>query len=112
MEFAYDQSGDEGMLTLNGKLTIDHAAELRGNLIKTMEKANHLTIRIENVTEVDLSCLQLLCSAHRTAVSLKKNLTLNIPGRGIFPDTVKTAGYSRSCGCALSPDKSCLWVGL
>ncbi len=31
----------------------------------------------EAVTEIDLSCLQLLCSAHRTALSLNKNLTLN-----------------------------------
>lgn len=111
MKFTYDPSGDVGILALNGKLTVDRAAELKKFLMKSMENANHVIIQIEKVTEVDISCLQLLCSAHRTFLNLNKNLVLNRPGNGIFTDTVKAAGYSRLKACNLSPDKSCFWTG-
>lgn len=112
MEFSYDSSGDVGMLILNGELTLNSAYKLKRLLIESLEKANNVIIRVEKITEMDISCLQLLCSAHRTAVNLKKILVLNRPGKGLFTDTVKSAGYSRLKACNLGIDKSCLWVGL
>ena len=94
MKYSFVKSDTQGMLTLNGKLTIDNAAELKGRLMETMKKTDHLTICIDNVTEVDISCFQLLYSAYLTALNLKKIFKLNKPGKGIFSDTLKSAGYS------------------
>ncbi len=111
MNFELKPSGGMGILTIGGELTIERAAELRKMLIKSLEIADTVRIRLENVTAVDLSCLQLLCSAHRTALNLNKNLTLSSKMSQVFRQAVEDAGYFRLSGCAPDSYKSCLWIG-
>jgi anti-anti-sigma regulatory factor len=98
------------MLTFEGKLTLKHADEIRASLIKALIDAGHVEIDIGNVIETDLSCVQLLCSAHRT--SLKLNKRLNFIGRlpKHFREAAEAAGYSRSSGCTKDCEQSCLWI--
>ncbi|QTA88353.1 STAS domain-containing protein [Desulfonema magnum] len=111
MNFELKPSGDMGILTIGGELTIEHAAELRKMLIRSLETLDNVRIRIENVTAVDLSCLQLLCSAHRTALNLNKKLTLSSEASQVFNQTVEDAGYFRLSGCTPDSYKTCLWIG-
>ncbi|MCP4109463.1 MAG: STAS domain-containing protein [Desulfobacteraceae bacterium] len=110
MEFTVNSSGNEGILMMGGNLTIDRANEIRADLLKSINSVKHLDIKLDKVTDIDLSCLQLLCSAHRTAEKLNKNLTLNINGCEIVRQIVKEAGYSQNRGCALNHGKTCLWT--
>lgn len=111
MDFKLEPSGDRGTLTITGELTIDRADELRTMLITSLESTENVHVRLEAVTEVDLSCLQLLCSAHRTAMNLNKNLILDSEESQVFRQTVKDAGYTRNKGCTVDSYESCLWIG-
>ncbi len=106
----FERSGSEGVLTFDGELTLKHVDEIRVAFIKALIDANHVEIDFRNVTEADLSCLQLLCSAHRTSMKLNKRLNLV----GSLPKNVRevaaAAGYSRSSGCAKDCEQSCLWI--
>jgi anti-anti-sigma regulatory factor len=107
VEFKIGEGGT-GVLILEGDMTIQRAGELKQSLIESLDKATHLIIDVEKITEVDLSCLQLFCSAHRTSLKVNKTISLgeNIPA--IFWDTVKKAGYCRKTPCC--DDKNCLWI--
>ncbi len=103
-------SSEKGTLHLEGDLTLQNAAELRTMLIKAIIDTDTMAIRFGDVQDLDLSCLQLLCSAHRSAVRLKKQVRFegNLPK--ILKETAEAAGYSRVKGCQLDTEKSCLWV--
>ncbi len=105
-------SDDKGAIHLDGDLTLPNAAELRTMLIKSLIDADEVTIRFGAVQDVDLSCLQLLCSAHRSAVRLKRQIRFEGDLPKLLRETADAAGYSRLKGCQLDKGKSCLWVAV
>ena len=110
MRSTFEQSGDKGILTFDGELDLKHADEMRAAFIKALINADHVEMDFRNVTEADLSCLQLLCSAHRTSLKLNKRLNFvgSLPKH--FIETATAAGYSRSSGCTKDCEQSCLWI--
>jgi anti-anti-sigma regulatory factor len=106
-----DQQGEKkANITLEGDLTVGQADGLRMLLIKALIDADHVQVNFGSVTGVDLSCLQLLCSAHRSAGRMKRRLSMSGGWPDLFEKTVKEAGYARFTGCRLDVDHSCLWV--
>lgn len=111
MDCTLEQSGTVGVLTINGALTVGCASELKAALMKALETVEHLILNLAAVDELDLSCLQLLCAAHRTSQKLNKQLTIADNRPEAFRGTVCLSGYGRHIGCALDRTNSCLWLG-
>ncbi|OGW42342.1 MAG: hypothetical protein A2010_08605 [Nitrospirae bacterium GWD2_57_9] len=111
MGTSFTQSGNRGLVTLDGEVTLPHAEDLRRALIKALIDTDDISIALDGMQDVDLSCLQLLCSAHRSAARLKKRIYFAGDPPQLFKDMMTAAGFTRSTGCKLDCDKSCLWVG-
>ena len=79
-------------------------------LIKAIINVDQLTLEFGDVHEVDLSCLQLLCSVHRSAVRMNKRVAFSGQHPEVFDKVVREAGYTRTTGCHLDCFGSCLWV--
>jgi anti-anti-sigma regulatory factor len=107
-----DLSEGRTIVTLRGDLTVPHAEEMRSLLIKALVNADRVGIRFAEVHAVDLSCLQLLCSAHRSAVRLKKRITLEGSAPQALRDAAGAAGFSRLTGCRPDSDRSCIWIAV
>lgn len=110
MSFFKGENHDEGKLVLEGELTLRCIRNLRDELSRSLEEVQHLDVEIAGAMETDLSFLQLLCSAHRTAVKRGKTVALigDIPQA--FQQAVDDNGYNRQSGCGLDVDKTCLWA--
>jgi anti-anti-sigma regulatory factor len=111
MTFTVDDSQKAGLLIADGTLTIQQAVDFKDTLTKAISEVYRLEINFDTVTEIDLACLQLLCSAHKTCV--KANKTLSITGRQseALKKAIKDAGYERRKGCKAAGDNNqCLWV--
>ncbi len=110
MASTFETSGRNALIKLDGDLTVSHAAEIKHILMNALTDADQVLIDFGNVTNADLSSLQLLCSAHKTASSMNKHLLC----AGRLPDALRKAaeeaGYARSVGCRLDCKKSCLWA--
>ena len=105
-----DDSGGKGILKLDGDVTIEQAAELKNVLIDAIDKVNDLDIDVGELKNIDLSGLQLLCSAHRS--SLNKNKTLNVINKknDSYVKTILDAGFNRNLVCDVDKNNSCLWI--
>lgn len=110
MNALFKRSGNKGVITLEGELTLPYAEKLRGVLLDALAAVDEVSIAFENVQDADLSCLQLLCSAHRSAVRIRKQVLSSGDQPRIFSDVVEAAGFVRSMGCKLDCGNSCLWV--
>lgn len=109
IDFKVEQSNGVEVLVVEGDLTIRHANELKAILMKSLNGLDLLALNFEKATEVDLSCLQLLCSAHRTAVRSGRRLILTRDRSEALKRAIEDAGYSRQRGCVLDRDSSCFW---
>ena len=101
MRIKEKQSGDIQVLTLDGKLTIQNVNELKTVLVKSFDSTGKLKLNLKGITEVDLFCFQLLCSAKMTAVKLKKPLEITGINTEPFKTVIEDVGYSRHIGSQL-----------
>lgn len=70
--FTISEPGGVGNLTMSGSLTIENAGEIKRRLLTAFERSDHLKVRIMEDAEMDVSFLQILCAAHRTAEKSNK----------------------------------------
>lgn len=109
MDFHIEDTEQCRELRLTGKLTIEYAQDMQQSLRTFLESLDHLVLNLEGAAEVDITCLQLLCAAHRSCIRSNKRLTI----RGMskeFINSMEVAGFSRNIGCILDVNNSCLWI--
>ena len=112
IDFIEEMDGKVGLLRLDGDITVLQAEELKEALISGLGSADKVYVDFSKVLDIDLSCLQLLCAAHRTAATMQKSFQLAEPVPGHFIRLAESAGFARHTGCRLDITKTCLWVGL
>lgn len=99
-KFKKSKGGKTGTLNIEAELTIQHANGLRNSLISSIGSVDHVMLNLEGLTEIDLTCLQLLFSASRTAANTKKNISVN-KCSGVFKQAVMDSGFSFVNECIL-----------
>lgn len=97
-------------LKADGQLTVARAADFKKALETSLEKANNIEINLNQVTSIDLSCLQLMCSAHLSAAKAGKSLSIKDPTFPIFLEAKENAGFTYSKPCRFVSTDDCLWV--
>ncbi len=107
-----EKSGNKITVMLNGDLTLPQAMETKQALLTALGEADEISLVLDNVHDVDLSLLQLLCSLHRSATQQKKHVKLGGAAPPALLNAVDAAGFARHAGCKLDLDKSCLWAAL
>jgi ABC-type transporter Mla MlaB component len=111
MKLKLDPVKKAGTLTADGSLTVQRMGEMKTALIRALDEVDTVELHFDEVTEVDLSCLQLLCSAHRTSAKKNKRVILARDCADSFQKALKDSGYTRREGCRSTADgRHCLWL--
>ena len=97
-------------LKITGSLTICQAASFRQALLEGLAAGSELRVDLSRLSEIDLSGLQLLCSAHQSAEQAGKRLQVIDGGNEIFRCVAADAGFQRHVGCARDTSNSCIWL--
>jgi len=91
------QSADGGkrkaMVQVRGKATVEHARELRERLAEGFGEANGLRMSIAEVTEADLTLLQLIASARMSAAAAGASFELEGEEAEWYRLFLKEAGF-------------------
>lgn len=96
-------------IVLEGNIDLTRTDEFRSVLVKALINSEKVTLRANKVTGFGVPALQLLCSAHRTAIRLHKVLTFEAGPSTIIRKAAQDAGFSRPHGCRFDTEGSCLW---
>ena len=94
------------IIKLPSELTLSHVAEIRALFLPAICSDDALEIDAQEVTDVDIAGLQLMCSLHRGTV--KQGTTVAFVGqqRGtVIQQAQEKAGFARHVGCGAG----CLW---
>lgn len=92
-------------LPLGPDATIARAAEMRGALQAGLAGPGGVRVDLAGVERADVTLLQLLCAAHRTATASGARLQLAGPLPPAVSRAAEAAGLLRARGCA----EGCLW---
>lgn len=99
-------------LTLSEDLTLPYAEEMKELFLDTVGNGKNVKVKFKSVTDIDLSMLQLLCAAHRTAMRLNTAFAIDGEISDLCKTVIKDAGFVRHSGCRNNKNKAdCLWLG-
>ena len=111
MDVEITRSAEMNVLKLKGSWTIERANELKCVLLDMLNSCERMAIDLEGLDELDLSTMQLFCSAHRASLRDEKYLALHEQKSQSLKRMVREAGFVRTIGCHKDPGKQCLWIG-
>ncbi len=83
----------ETMIRLEGPLTLQTAQELRDRLLAALAQPGDIRVDCSAVNEADLSAIQLLLAARRSAARDGRRLTLTGAAAGPLHDILCQAGF-------------------
>lgn len=110
MGFKIEKKNKKVTLTADGDLAIGIAADLKDEIFSCLSDSEEVNIDLDGVKDIDLSCIQLLCSANQTFEKQKKVVKIGDIKSAIV-NALTESGYSSSGGCPEAPCKKCLWKG-
>jgi len=98
------------VLTISGVLTVKHAKALQAAILEAVRNASAVDLEVEHISDLDVTFAQLVCSAHRMAADLNKQITITGLEQERFSRMLGRVGFFRHIGCQGSTRKSCLWL--
>ncbi len=94
-------------ITFRGELTIRSAGEIQRILRETIDVCQAVTVRLEDIEILDLSCIQIFCAAHKTTFETNKQMTLD----AVLPEAairaIEQAGFHCLKTCGKNSDNAC-----
>lgn len=111
MDLIIDEKTKSGKLIFKGELTVNHVTELRDDLLMALKSVEKLGLDLQAVTEMDISALQLFCSAHKTAIKTDKEIELIDSTMEVARNSAGLNGFLRQQGCDTDQNNTCLWRG-
>jgi ABC-type transporter Mla MlaB component len=99
------------VLALSGDLTVSTAESLKTTLMDAMKNTDNLLLNLAGITSADISCLQIVCSAHRKAINSKRSITIDDNPSIFFRDALGDSGFLRQKGCLSEMQEKCLLTG-
>ncbi|MCE5242276.1 MAG: STAS domain-containing protein [Syntrophobacteraceae bacterium] len=111
MSNSKDSSELSRVLALEGALTVQRIGELKEMISLALSESDEVVLNVENAAEIDLSFLQLLCAAHKSASHRNKHLLLGARQPPCLRQAKADAGILPLEGCCDAFHKDCLWKG-
>lgn len=110
MELILDKKTKTGRMLMTGALTLDQIGQIRDTLRKALADVKTLIVDVEGASDIDLTFLQLMCSAHRSATAANKSVSLSGKNNPAMQKAMADNSYIRASGCRLDKTNTCLWV--
>lgn len=98
-------------IALNGRLCIDTTPELLELLRTTLPTAQKVRLDVSNLAEIDLTGMQLICSACRTALVDKHSFNFSGSLAPCIQEAISTVGLQRHTVCKHDANLPCIWCG-
>ena len=96
---------------LEGDLTLQNSTAIRELFSKSIaSRSKNITFSFKDVGDVDLSFVQILCAAHRTAHDKGKTIAFSGCWPESFTNLIIEAGLNEHVGCVSDCSIECPWL--
>ena len=99
------------IITSGDRLTIETAAEFSRIFREAFETSNNVAIEFDPAVAIDITGVQILCSACRSAARSGKALTFHGPRPQALTSIIASIGAERHSVCKDNNDSTCIWFG-
>ena len=101
----------ETIITSGARLTIENAADFSRIVRDALEASRVVAIEFEPAVEIDITGVQILCSACKSAANSGKTFSYHGAQPQALTDIIITSGAERHAVCKHNNGSSCIWFG-
>jgi anti-anti-sigma regulatory factor len=101
----------ETIVTSGERLTIENAADFLRIVKDALEASPTVSIEFEPDVEIDITGVQILCSACKSAAGSGKKFTYRGPQPQAMADIIVSSGAERHTVCKHNNNTNCIWFG-
>jgi anti-anti-sigma regulatory factor len=103
------KKGNNRVVEVAGTLTVANNPRLKKAVLENLRKGNHLELVIADVTDVDLSFIQIIAAAMKMAEKSDREFTVRTPVPGPVLKSVKLSGLLNHDKCS---KPNCVWCSI
>jgi anti-anti-sigma regulatory factor len=101
----------EIIITSGDRLTIETSAEFSRIVLEALETSRNVEIEFDPTIELDLTGMQILCSACKSAAQSGKTFSCHGPQPQALADIIASSGAERYAACKHNNKSNCIWFG-
>lgn len=101
----------EIVITSGDRLTIENAAEFARMTSEALASSKNVLVEFEPAVEIDITGLQILCSACKTAAASGSVFSFQGSRPEALAGIISTSGAERNAVCKHNNDSTCIWFG-
>jgi ABC-type transporter Mla MlaB component len=99
---------DLSTVSIEGEFTLPRITEIRDTLLRAIDREAKVHLNLANISQVDISALQLFCSIHKTLDMRSKTVTITGKAPALFSELLARAGYYKHAACPATLKGPCL----
>jgi anti-anti-sigma regulatory factor len=101
----------EIIITSGDRLTIENASEFARVVSEALDASKKVAVEFEPAVEIDITGMQILCSACKTASASDKVFSYHGPQPEALAAIISASGAERRAICKHNNDSTCIWFG-
>lgn len=101
----------EIIITSGDRLTIENAADFSRIVAEAFESSKSVSIKFEPAMEIDITGVQIICSACKSAAQSGASFSFEGPEPQALVDIIVSSGAGRHAVCKHNNDSTCIWFG-
>lgn len=101
----------EIIITSGDRLTIETAGDFSRILREALETSNNVVIEFEPAVEIDITGVQILCSACKSAAQSGKTFSYHGLQPPALTEIITCSGAERHVVCKHNNNSTCIWFG-
>lgn len=101
----------EIIVTSGDRLTIENAAEFARIVREALEASKSVAIEFESAVEIDITGVQVICSACKSAALGDKTFSYHGLQPQALSGIITSSGAERHAVCKHNNDSTCIWFG-
>ena len=109
MNISQDKNGPKRVVKVSGSLTAANSVQLKKVMADNLRKGNQLELVFGEVTEMDISMIQILAAAVKTAETGDRVFTVRTPVPETVAKSLKLSGFLNHYKCVKS---GCVWCDI
>jgi anti-anti-sigma regulatory factor len=106
MRIVQKKNGNKRVVEVAGSLTVEGCSDLKNAVLKNLRKGSHLELIISDVTDVDLSFIQIVTAAMKAAGKGDREFSVRTPIPELVVKSVKLSGLLNHNICSIP---NCVW---
>ncbi|MDD2853271.1 MAG: STAS domain-containing protein [Desulfuromonadaceae bacterium] len=105
--------GENGAIKITSgeRLTIENAAEFSRITTEALAASNSVFIDFDPAVEIDITGMQILCSACKSSAQSGKTFSFQGPRPPHLTELITACGAERHATCKHNNDSTCIWFG-